>query len=416
LLVMAISHFALRRIEHYRLLARRWTGIVVGFIGETFGAIQAIKVADAAKGVLGQFDRLNKRRKNAAIKDMLFNQVLDSMFINSANLGVGVILLLVADSLRQGSFSVGEFALFFFYLGFISELTSFAGMLIARYKQIGVSVGRMERLMEGAQDDALIEPADIYVYHDHPPILEPELAGSLRSLELKKLSYLHEGSSKGITDISFSMRRGSFTVITGRVGAGKTTLVRVLLGLLDEDSGDVYWNDDKIQDRASFFTPPVSAYTAQVPRLFSESLRSNILLGIGRSDADVRKVLSSAVMDEDMASLENGLDTMVGPRGVRLSGGQIQRTAAARMFLRNPELMVFDDLSSALDVNTERNLWSQLEDVQQSTCLVISHRKAALQRADQIIVLKEGQVDAIGTLDELLESSTEMAYLWGAEK
>ncbi|MCJ7703310.1 MAG: ABC transporter ATP-binding protein/permease, partial [Anaerolineales bacterium] len=101
-------------------------------------------------------------------------------------------------------------------------------------------------------------------------------------------------------------------------------------------------------------------YTAQVPRLFSDSLRDNILMGLDASDQAVFDAIYAAVMEDDLDEFEQGLDTMVGPKGVKLSGSQIQRTAAARMFARDPELLVFDDLSSALDVETERVLWERV--------------------------------------------------------
>ena len=116
-----------------------------------------------------------------------------------------------------------------------------------------------------------------------------------------------------------------------------------------------------------------------------------------------------------MAVLEHGLDTIIGARGVKLSGGQAQRTAAARMLVRDAELLVFDDLSSALDVETEQLLWERLFAVEQRTCLVVSHRRAVLQRANSIIVLKDGKVEAVGNLAMLLETCEEMKRLWKGE-
>lgn len=203
------------------------------------------------------------------------------------------------------------------------------------------------------------------------------------------------------------------TVITGRVGLGKTTLLRVLLGLLPKDHGEIRWNGQPVDDLAAFMTPPRSAYTSQTPRLFSERLRDNILMGLSEESADLPAAVRSAAFEQDLAALEGGLDTRVGPRGTSLSGGQVQRTAAARMFVRNPELLVFDDLSSALDVETERLLWQRLfARPDRPTCLVVSHRHSVLKQAEQIIVLKEGRVVDSGQLDELLARCEEMRQLW----
>jgi ABC-type multidrug transport system fused ATPase/permease subunit len=211
--------------------------------------------------------------------------------------------------------------------------------------------------------------------------------------------------------VTLTVARGSFTVITGRIGAGKTTLLQSMLGLLPA-TGTIKWNGQVVQDPAAFLVPPRTAYTAQVPQLFSDTLEENILLG---AEGDLDEALRLAVLEDDVAEMPDGLATRLGSRGVRLSGGQIQRTAAARMFVRRPELLVCDDLSSALDVETEQLLWSRVLSDRTRTVVAVSHRRAVLERADQIVVLRDGKVDAIGGLADLLQRSEEMRRLWRFE-
>ncbi|GGA33183.1 ATP-binding cassette domain-containing protein [Paenibacillus physcomitrellae] len=242
-------------------------------------------------------------------------------------------------------------------------------------------------------------------------------AGPLQKLEARGLSYKYPETGRGIQGINLELERGSFTVITGMIGSGKTTLLRTLLGLLPASSGEIRWNGRRVEKPADFFVPPQSAYTAQIPRLYSDKLRDNILLGLPPEQSSLAGALHAAVLEEDVARLEHGLDTMVGPRGVKLSGGQAQRTAAARMLVRDAELYVFDDLSSALDVETERKLWERLfRERGEATCLVVSHRKAALAHADRIIVLKNGTIEASGTAEQLLATSDSFRQLWYGEE
>ena len=157
LMVGIIANAASSRYEQYRRASRQSTGKVTGFIGEFFGAVQAVKVAGAEKNVIAHFNGLNDERRRMTLRERLFDALLDSIYRNTGSLGTGVVLILAGQAMRTGTFSVGDFALFVLMLQNMSDITTFTGMITARYKQLTVSVERMYRLMEGAPVRALVE-------------------------------------------------------------------------------------------------------------------------------------------------------------------------------------------------------------------------------------------------------------------
>ncbi|MDJ0756058.1 MAG: ABC transporter ATP-binding protein [Ardenticatenaceae bacterium] len=414
LLVVFIAHRLGNVAEKFRRAGRQTTSNVTGLIADMFHNTEAIKAAGAEERLIDHFRTVNHQRKTAMIRDKLMTEFVDALSGGISDIGIGLVLLLAAQSMYSGSFTVGDFALFASYVWPITHMMRIAAGLVTRYRQVGVSTVRMDEMMQGMPPGAAVAHNPIYHHEDPPPLTHtPKTAADqLQNLTVSDLSYTYPGSENGISSINLRLPRGSFTVVTGRIGSGKTTLLKVLLGLLPADSGTILWNEQVVTEPDRFMVPPRIAYTAQLPNLFSDTLLSNLLMGLPGEETAVEQAIHAAVMEKDVLSMEQGLQTMVGPRGVRLSGGQIQRSAAARMFVRRPELYLFDDLSSALDVNTEKILWERLFAHGRPTCLVVSHRRPALRRADQIILLQGGRIADVGSLEELLERSAEMRELW----
>lgn len=419
--VVAGIRIVTRRIQHLRRSNQEAIGEVTGFLGDVFAGVATLKGAGAEASVVSYLRKLNEARRRAAVNDQVFSQLVSSIATNTANLGTGVLLLVAASAMRGTStgprFTVGDFALVVSYLSILAHVTSGFGEFLGKLRQTDVSFERLSALLPGASPQLLVRPGPVFPA-DFPPapgVSPPREGARFEHLDASGLSYRFPESGRGIDRVDLRLCRGTLTVVTGRVGSGKTTLLRVLLGLLPLDDGEVTWNGQPVRDLAGFMVPPRVAYTPQVPRLFSETLRENVLLGVPDDEHLLTRAIRLAVLDRDLPRLERGLDTLVGPRGTRLSGGQVQRTAAARMLVRGAELLVVDDLSSALDLDTERELWDGLLAQAELTVLAVSHRRSVLRRADRVVVLENGHLEAEGTLDGLLESSNELRRIWHAE-
>ncbi len=386
-------------------------GAVTGSLGEILGAVQAIKLSGGERHVVAAFERVSDVRRRALLRVTLVLEFLTTFAWSTSSTATAAVLIAAVVTGDINRMSPGDLGLFVTYFSAMNFLVGFFGEVMARYRQAEVSVRRLLDVV-GGDAETLIAHHPVYLKSDPPEPPAPDGAPPLETLQVRDLGYIHPGTESGVRNASFNLRRGTLTVVTGRVGSGKTTLLRALLGLLP-GTGDVQWNGQPVTQPDMFFQPPNSAYVPQAPRLFSVTVRENILLG-GRDDGRVDAALKQAVFERDVAQFEAGLDTLVGVRGTKVSGGQLQRIAAARAFVRQPELVVVDDLSSALDVETETALWERvLAQSSQRTVLAVSHRPPALERADHIIVLVDGRVHDQGTLTELLERSSEMRAIYG---
>ena len=392
--VTVVTRYLTPRLYAARAADRAATSQVTSFLGETFAGLLAFRLAGREEAALTRLEQHTERRRKTAVRDTVLQQTIDGISSSTTDVTIGLTLLALVPAVRSGDFTVGDLALFVAYAIELGSVPRFVARLISAREQAIVSYGRMGELVaEGRVDDVFadtevtIEPNDVMRVREPDPDRVP-----LENLEVRNLTAVYATSDGGVHDISFDVPAGSFTVITGGVGAGKSTLLRALVGL-EPSSGSVKWNGDEVPDVGAWFVPPNAAHLPQIPRLFSESLAENIALGRDKTRIDT--VLEQTTLTQDLKDMPDGTATTVGSRGLRLSGGQAQRVATARSLLTQPELLVVDDLSSALDVATERDLWARLSDEGTSTVIAVSHRQFVIDQADQVITLENGRIASV---------------------
>lgn len=376
---------ALRR---WRRAAREATAAVTAFVGDVFGGITTIRTTGAEHAVAARFDDLNRRRAGVSRRDQVGTELVRRLGYGTGGVTLGIVLVVVAPGLRSGSVSVGDVAVLASYVSVVAQLPKWVARLGTYHRQAEVSVERMAALTGPDGPGGLVARRHLPLRRPRatppPPAPGPE---PFDVLEVEGLTVHHPGGG-GISDVDLVVPAGAFVVVTGPVGAGKSTLVRAVLGLVAAERGTLRWDGRPVEEPSEWMVPPRVAYLPQVPRLFSEPLADTVLLGW--PDGGLEEALDLAVLTDDLARMEAGVRTPVGPRGHRLSGGQIQRVALARAVVRRPRLLVVDDLSSALDPATERELWRRVR-TRIPTALVVSNRPGIVATADVVVRLEGGR-------------------------
>lgn len=236
------------------------------------------------------------------------------------------------------------------------------------------------------------------------PLLLPPVSPAIPVVEFKGVSFGYQGEQPVLKDVSFAMKGGSQVAIVGRSGSGKSTVGRLIPRLYDVHGGGVFFNGVDVRRLSSTELRGRISFVSQDVVLFNESVRYNLEYAMpGCTEDAIHRALQASQLEEAVAAWPEGLDTVVGERGLRLSGGERQRLSLARALLREPELLILDEATSALDMEAEQRVLASIVQLPwKPTVFSVTHRLATAQQADQVLVLDGGSIAEQGTHEELL--------------
>lgn len=365
-------------------------------LGSALDSVRTVKLAAATGGVLGQVARVDGRRVHASLVEER-----TSFLVGLAPSVLSRVATVLAWTLHlTGTWSLGTTLLVSTSIGTFSWIGYGLGALVTsaasarRWVEVTSRYAGTQRLADVPDDVDLFAGTALPA---GPSTAGPATAATsaLRELRLDGLSARHDDGTVGVSGVDLTVRRGDLVLVVGRVGSGKSSLLGALSGLVDV-GGSLSWNGTAVTDPELFLRPPRVAHVAQVPHVVSGTVADNVRLDHDRPvDGPVR----SAGLDRDVAEA-GGTGAVVGHRGLRLSGGQVQRLGLARALATGSDLLLVDDVSSALDAVTEAEVWTGLR-AAGSTVLGTTSRAATLAVADRVVVLDGGRMAAVGRWADL---------------
>jgi ABC-type multidrug transport system fused ATPase/permease subunit len=373
--------------------ARRTVAARAAFVTalvSTLSAARTVKLAGAAEPVLAHVARLDDVRSERQRREITVQVWARSTpSLASGLLPVGAWALYLAGGLSPGATLVAVST-----LGAARWFAWTTASLISQLPSARVWTRRTVAMSGTPAYSAAVAGVDLSA--GTAPVPPTALRHPLRRLELAGFAAVHEDGTVAAHDIDLTVERGQLVLVVGPVGSGKSSLLRALAGIVHH-TGALRWNGQLVTEPELFLRPNQVGYVAQLPRVLSGTIAENIQLG---HEVDAASAVSTAQLEHDLAATGGGLGLLIGHKGTRLSGGQLQRLALARALAPRTELLIADDVSSALDVTTELELWRALR-ASGVTVIGSTSKRAALAQADQVVALLDGRAVAHGTWREL---------------
>lgn len=391
MVALAVGAFSrrMRRLSGEQL---RYTGELTSVVGEAIHGNPVIKVYAGQEHERSRFAAASRQLQGFARRMTVASSLLVPITQVMAAVAVSLVIALALYQSQQDRTTVG---------GFVSFLTAML-MILNPLKHLADVNGQLQRAFAAA--DAVFHFIDEPIENDHGT---QEIERAKGALRFEGVRFGYEGStSLALKGIDLEIKAGETVALVGGSGGGKTTLANLLPRFYSVTDGRILLDDIPIESLKLESLRRQIAWVSQQVMLFNDTIANNVAYGSrrGASEADVRAALEAAYLTEFVASLPDGINTMIGDNGIRLSGGQRQRLSIARALLKNAPILVLDEATSALDNESERFVQAALDKLMHGqTTLIIAHRLSTIEKADRILVLDDGRIVESGTHAELIE-------------